>query len=584
MNRITRHVTKVSKNQQDDDDSIQNQDWETDPDFIHDMDEFDQRWGGKSKRTVGSINMNELIDEVRKDHKLMREKFDHPSQKDHSGGFGGKFGIQHDRQDPSALDYNYHEELSKHTSQEIKRSEIITSSSSSQIIKSTSSSINDAKKTFLEKSGPDSPTSTTTSTSYARTKPEFLNSKPVKTSLFSNPSKTSFSDYHAERSSPKPPTAPKGLFEESSIVKRIIEEKKTSQQQSSSSSDTFRGSKPTDMPPAMKSIQEKIEAFKKEFKDIEDKVAKKSDLSEVIKKSSSVSEKKSQVEYVSRNNDSPTNSNYQMRSPTNIKDFPKTSIKSLSQKFETMGRDDDEFKRKSEQKRMEFFNEIKNQVRETRKELDGFDPIDESDSDHNERILKNSYVPKQTSPSSKFPSKPSSRISNEGSQHSSIYSKNKPKVYTKRETTEEKIVSRIVKENDKVIENETKKDFNRSSSCHGSSEDEEDPRSIRVIEQTLRHSPTVNVRTESPVDRVKREVPIIEPEIKGAGLMARTLYDYEAGEPDELSFDVDDLITNIEKIDVGWYKGMITYKNGQKRVGLFPANYVKLLNDDNGEY
>jgi hypothetical protein len=61
--------------------------------------------------------------------------------------------------------------------------------------------------------------------------------------------------------------------------------------------------------------------------------------------------------------------------------------------------------------------------------------------------------------------------------------------------------------------------------------------------------------------------------------MARTLYDYQAAEDDELSFDSDDLITNIEKIHEGWYKGSITYKDGRKREGLFPANYAKLLND-----
>ena len=41
----------------------------------------------------------------------------------------------------------------------------------------------------------------------------------------------------------------------------------------------------------------------------------------------------------------------------------------------------------------------------------------------------------------------------------------------------------------------------------------------------------------------------------------------------EISFDPDDLITNIEQIDEGWWRGEAP--NGQ--YGLFPANYVELV-------
>ena len=44
-----------------------------------------------------------------------------------------------------------------------------------------------------------------------------------------------------------------------------------------------------------------------------------------------------------------------------------------------------------------------------------------------------------------------------------------------------------------------------------------------------------------------------------------------AGE-DEITFDPDDIIENIEKIDEGWWVGEV---NGQR--GLFPANYVELI-------
>ncbi|KAG8547143.1 hypothetical protein GDO81_028996 [Engystomops pustulosus] len=55
------------------------------------------------------------------------------------------------------------------------------------------------------------------------------------------------------------------------------------------------------------------------------------------------------------------------------------------------------------------------------------------------------------------------------------------------------------------------------------------------------------------------------------GITAIALYDYQAAGDDEISFDPDDLITNIEMIDDGWWRGLC-----KDRYGLFPANYVEL--------
>jgi len=52
---------------------------------------------------------------------------------------------------------------------------------------------------------------------------------------------------------------------------------------------------------------------------------------------------------------------------------------------------------------------------------------------------------------------------------------------------------------------------------------------------------------------------------------AVALYDYQAGDDDEISFDPDDVITNIEMIDEGWWRGTCRGVHG-----LFPANYVEL--------
>lgn len=70
--------------------------------------------------------------------------------------------------------------------------------------------------------------------------------------------------------------------------------------------------------------------------------------------------------------------------------------------------------------------------------------------------------------------------------------------------------------------------------------------------------------TDEPIDLAEY--------IEDSGLRARALYDYEASADDEISFDPNDIITHIEQIDEGWWRGLC-----RNRYGLFPANYVQLL-------
>jgi len=57
-------------------------------------------------------------------------------------------------------------------------------------------------------------------------------------------------------------------------------------------------------------------------------------------------------------------------------------------------------------------------------------------------------------------------------------------------------------------------------------------------------------------------------------LSATALYDYQAVNEDELSFDPDEIITNIDPtmLDQDWWVGECRGKRG-----LFPSNYAKLL-------
>ncbi|XP_058460190.1 drebrin-like protein [Malaya genurostris] len=56
-------------------------------------------------------------------------------------------------------------------------------------------------------------------------------------------------------------------------------------------------------------------------------------------------------------------------------------------------------------------------------------------------------------------------------------------------------------------------------------------------------------------------------------IRARALYDYQAADDSEISFDPGDIITHIDQIDEGWWQGL----SPSGTYGLFPANYVELM-------
>ncbi|XP_061207818.1 drebrin-like protein isoform X1 [Neopsephotus bourkii] len=77
------------------------------------------------------------------------------------------------------------------------------------------------------------------------------------------------------------------------------------------------------------------------------------------------------------------------------------------------------------------------------------------------------------------------------------------------------------------------------------------------------------------VDDAKYEYPVEyqQPDLTGKGICARALYDYQAADDTEISFDPENIITNIEMIDEGWWRGY----GPDGHFGMFPANYVELI-------
>uniref|UniRef100_U5EZJ7 Putative cortactin n=1 Tax=Corethrella appendiculata TaxID=1370023 RepID=U5EZJ7_9DIPT len=97
-------------------------DWETDPDFVNDVSEKEQRWGSKIdgsvlQHTVTSINMEQLRLETEEADKLQKKKMTEDGSYNTKHGYGGKFGIEHDRMDKSAVGHDYIGTVEKHGSQ-----------------------------------------------------------------------------------------------------------------------------------------------------------------------------------------------------------------------------------------------------------------------------------------------------------------------------------------------------------------------------------------------------------------------------------------------------------------------------------
>ncbi|XP_044052619.1 drebrin-like protein A isoform X2 [Siniperca chuatsi] len=56
-------------------------------------------------------------------------------------------------------------------------------------------------------------------------------------------------------------------------------------------------------------------------------------------------------------------------------------------------------------------------------------------------------------------------------------------------------------------------------------------------------------------------------------MCVRALYDYQAEDESEISFEPGDIITDVETVDKAWWRGW----NKDGRQGLFPANYVETI-------
>lgn len=64
---------------------------------------------------------------------------------------------------------------------------------------------------------------------------------------------------------------------------------------------------------------------------------------------------------------------------------------------------------------------------------------------------------------------------------------------------------------------------------------------------------------------------------KKSNITAVAMFDYQAADNTEISFDPDDNIGHIQKVDPGWWHGQVMSGRFKGQIGLFPANYVQEL-------
>ncbi|KOB68717.1 putative cortactin, partial [Operophtera brumata] len=104
---------------------VEADDWDTDPDYVNDVTEHEQSYGGKfgvqQDRMDKSAMGHDYVGKTEKhsaagwEHRETVEK--HSSQKDYSSGFGGKYGVQTDSQDAAALGWDQLQHTAPHDSQ-----------------------------------------------------------------------------------------------------------------------------------------------------------------------------------------------------------------------------------------------------------------------------------------------------------------------------------------------------------------------------------------------------------------------------------------------------------------------------------
>ena len=94
-------------------------------------------------------------------------------------------------------------------------------------------------------------------------------------------------------------------------------------------------------------------------------------------------------------------------------------------------------------------------------------------------------------------------------------------------------------------------------------------------EDHLHHASPANISQQEEEESLPALPSSPSPNMESYGTCAVALYDYQAADETEISFDPGQIISHIDQIDPGWWQGLGPDGN----YGLFPANYVEIIDN-----
>ncbi|KAM3918482.1 src substrate cortactin isoform 3-T3 [Leptodactylus fuscus] len=446
-------------------------DWETDPDFVNDLSEKEQRWGAKTVEGSGHqehINIHALRENVSQEHQSLKQQELNEGPKA-SHGYGGKFGVEQDRMDKSAVGHEYQAKLSKHCSQ------------------------SDSVKGFGGKFG--------------------VQTDRVDQSAMSFEYQGKTEKHASQKDYSRGFGGKYGVDKDNVDKSAVGYEYQGKTEKHESQKDYVKGfggkfGVQTDRQDKCAlgwDHQEKLQLHESQ-----------KDYSKGFGGKYGVQKDRMDKGAVSFEDVEKVAPSYQRTRPVEVEGNKASSIRA---NFENLAKDKElEDKKKAEMERAQRMEREKQEQEQAR------------------RKLQEQEAAKPASP----PASPRPRLVSEEAPASPVY-EDASSVYEK-----EPERSPIVPEN--------------------------------VYEEHADYQEAVSHKAETPVTEAVYEsadyqdVDNTYADYEGdLGITAIALYDYQAAGDDEISFDPDDLITNIEMIDDGWWRGMC-----KERYGLFPANYVEL--------
>uniref|UniRef100_A0A8D8XI41 Hematopoietic lineage cell-specific protein n=1 Tax=Cacopsylla melanoneura TaxID=428564 RepID=A0A8D8XI41_9HEMI len=524
-------------------------DWETDPDFINDVNEQEQRWGSKtipgSGRTGGSIDMKQLREEVamadahykqkmldegskasfgyggkfgvEKDrmdqsavgHDYVSELHQHESQSDYKTGFGGKFGVQNDRVDKSAVSWEHKEVIEKHASQK-DYSSGFGGKFGVQKDRQDKSAVGWDHQEKIEKH---------------ESQKDYAKGFGGKFGVESDrQDKSAVGWDHVEKVDKHPSQKDDNRhIVPSSKVKQLIAANSTSNvKENIKPKPDISHVKPSNLRAKFENLAKQTEEESKKRSEEEREKRKLKDQID-LEQAQKLEEKRllelqeKEQELDKKMNGSSNNTLSTTDTPAPVKSILKqTSSEKVTLQNKKEDENEKQKKLQEEIKRKEELEKEQLRIKQEKEQI-------EKKKEHEENQL---------------------RITQEKEQ---IEKKKAHEEKEKREREERE--KRELEENQKLLLKKQQEEDRLKAE-----------EQARLLEQE---------RLMEELRKQGNDEDAVEEE--DLGYTAIALYDYQASADDEISFDPDDIITNIEMIDEGWWRG---FCHGQ--YGLFPANYVSL--------